>query len=136
MKTRIDIALLVGATAWCALLVVAPLFSLAPVYAFFSLICHQSPDRSWILFGHPMPVCIRCSAIYFGFLFALALKPQPRALWLRIAVGLTLGEVLFELTVVDSVLARSITGILLGAAAAPFVRVGVAEMFGVRQDAV
>ena len=121
---------------WCAAILAAPLFSLNSVYGFFALICHQEPDRSWFLSGQPFPVCIRCSAIYFGFLLALILKRQPAVLWLKTAVVLTLVEVLLEWLAMDSVMARTLTGLLLGAAAAPFVRVGVEEMLGAEQDAV
>ena len=55
----------------------------------------------------PLPVCIRCSAIYFGFLFALILKRRPAVLWLKIALVLTLAEVSLEWFVMDSVTART-----------------------------
>ena len=136
LESQIDIGLLAGVTLWCAAILAAPIFSLHVVYDFFALICHQEPDRSWLLFGQPLPVCIRCSAIYFGFLFALILKRQPAVLWLKIALVLTLAEVSLEWFVMDSVTARTLTGLMLGAAAAPFVRVGVKEMLGAEQDAV
>jgi uncharacterized membrane protein len=36
------------------------------LYRLFSGICHQIPDRSFALFGYPLPVCHRCSGIYAG----------------------------------------------------------------------
>jgi uncharacterized membrane protein len=137
MKARIDTVLIAGAALWCAAIIVAPLApsaSLGPVYAFFSLICHQEPERSWMLFGHPLPVCIRCSGIYFGFLLALMFRRQPAVVWLKVALALTVSEVAMEWLVVESVLARTITALILGAAIAPFVRVGVEEMLGAPQS--
>jgi uncharacterized membrane protein len=125
-----------GTTLWCAAIVAAPIFSISAIYAFFSLICHQAPERTWFLLDHPLPVCIRCSAIYFGFLLALAAKRQPHAPWLKLAIAITIAEVAFEWLGANSVVARSLTGLALGAAAAPFVRVGITEMFGVRHNAV
>ena len=136
MKARIDNLLLAGAALWCASILAAPALSLTPIYEFFSLICHQQPERSWFLMGQPLPVCIRCAAIYFGFLAALIAKRQPAAVLLKVAIVLTLGEVCFEWLVMDSVVARSFTGLLLGASAAPFVRIGVEQMFGVQSDAL
>jgi uncharacterized membrane protein len=136
VKSRIDIALLTGAALWCAVIVAAPLFSIRPIYAFFSLICHQAPERSWFLLGQPLPVCIRCSAIYFGFLIALVAKREPNADWLKLAIAVTFAEVALEWLGAESVMARSVTGLALGATAAPFVRVGITEMFGVRHNAL
>jgi len=36
------------------------------VYRIGSLICHQRPERSFYLFGVPLPVCARCTGIYAG----------------------------------------------------------------------
>lgn len=45
------------------------------LYRSFSLICHQIPARSWSLFGAPLGVCSRCTAIYVGGVVALAGYP-------------------------------------------------------------
>jgi len=60
-------------TLWCGAILLAPAAALESVYAFFSLICHQLPDRTWHIDGHPLAVCIRCTSIYGGFLVALIL---------------------------------------------------------------
>jgi uncharacterized membrane protein len=67
--------ILVGAFLWCGALVLPPLLlasgwyvSAGALYQFFQPICHQLPDRSFSIAGYPLAVCIRCSAIYFGFL--------------------------------------------------------------------
>lgn len=40
-------------------------------FFFFSLICHQLPDKTFSLNGLLMPLCSRCTGIYTGFLIAL-----------------------------------------------------------------
>lgn len=136
MKNRIDTALLAGASVWCTAILAAPIFSLHGIYDFFALVCHQQPGRSWSLVGQPLPVCIRCTAIYFGFLLALALNRQADVLLLKIAILLTIFEFGIARLFLDSILARAVTGILLGAATAPLVRVGVKEMLGAEPDAL
>ena len=86
--------------------------------------------------GQQLPVCIRCAAIYLGFLAAVALRRPPQILYLKVAVAAMFSEVLLALTLVDSPIARVATGLMLGAAIAPFVRTGVEQMFGVHEDAV
>jgi uncharacterized membrane protein len=44
-------------------------------YELFSIICHQLPERSWRIFGFPLAVCSRCTAIYFGGLLGLLIYP-------------------------------------------------------------
>jgi uncharacterized membrane protein len=36
------------------------------IFAFFSKLCHQRPDRVLYLFGAPTAVCVRCLGIYAG----------------------------------------------------------------------
>jgi len=67
---------------WCAGILSAPLLRHADlngsadiVYSFFSRICHQVDARSFHIDGEKFGVCIRCSAIYFGFLAVLLLMP-------------------------------------------------------------
>lgn len=64
------------ATAWgvmCALVLAAPLLELhscrtagSILYLFFSCICHQIPERSFLISGYALAVCHRCSGIYIG----------------------------------------------------------------------
>lgn len=42
-------------------------------YAVFSPICHQIPNRCFIVYGHPLAVCGRCLGIYFGFAAGLVI---------------------------------------------------------------
>jgi uncharacterized membrane protein len=62
------------------------------VYAIGSFVCHQLPERSWRLWTAQMPVCARCTGIYFGAaiaaLMSVALRsPERLALPVRERVG-------------------------------------------------
>jgi uncharacterized membrane protein len=109
-------------------IIVAPVAGFSAVYSFFAVICHQDASRSWHILGEPLPVCIRCASIYFGFLASLWVGLSARIQWLRVATIL----VIFEFTVAhlfaDLALARSVSGIFFGLAAAPFVRLGIEEL--------
>ena len=121
-------ALLIGATLWCLAILAAPVLHLPLVYAFFSRICHQDPSRSWRLFGEPLPVCIRCTSIYFAFTISLWVGLKPNARWLRASLAIMAAEFIIARTVLDAGLLRSLSGILVGLSAAPFVRQGVEEL--------
>jgi len=125
-------ALFVGTILWCLAIVAAPLFHLTPIYLFFSAICHQLPARSWHIHGEPLAVCIRCTAIYYGFLAGLLTLSKPNPRFFKIAVTITAAEWILAFAVVDSEVLRALSGILLGASAAPIVRTGVEEMFARR----
>jgi len=54
----------------------------------FRVICHGMPSRCLVLFGVPMPICARCTAIYGGLIagtLLFALLPAMRELPVRIA---------------------------------------------------
>lgn len=54
----------------------------------FRLVCHGIPSRCLLLFGVPMPICARCTAIYGGLIagtLLFALVPAMRELPVRIA---------------------------------------------------
>jgi hypothetical protein len=125
---RLQKAVLFGATAWCFLILAAPLFGLTWIYRFFAIVCHQEPERSWELLGKSLPVCIRCASIYFGFAASLWLGIRANVRWLRIAVCLMLGEFLLAHVLIDAAMLRSLSGILVGLTAAPFVKQGVEEL--------
>ena len=128
MKNKAQSALLTGATLWCFSIIAAPLANLTWVYHFFSIICHQDPSRSWFILGEPLPVCIRCASVYFGFLASLWLCLPGKVTWLRVSIVMTMAEFAIARFFVDSSVLRCLSGILLGAAAAPFVQQGVEEM--------
>lgn len=125
-------ALLLGTSVWCLAIVATPIFHLTPIYVFFSAICHQLPARSWHVHGEPLAVCIRCTAIYYGFLAGLLILSKPSARLFKIAAAITAAEWLLAFFVFDSEVLRALSGILLGASAAPIVRTGVEEMFARR----
>ena len=128
VKRSLRMALLVGATLWCLTILAAPALGLASVYRFFSIICHQEPERSWQIFGKSLPVCIRCASIYFAFAASLWLGMKTNVRWLRIAVCLMLCEFVIARVFVDATILRSMSGILIGLTAAPFVKQGVEEI--------
>src|SRR5207248_3168461 len=37
------------------------------IYTTFGKSCHQIPERSFFIDGHPFAICARCTGIYFGF---------------------------------------------------------------------
>jgi uncharacterized membrane protein len=43
--------------------------------AAFAAVCHQLPDRSFLLLGEPVAVCHRCLGLYVGGLAGLLLLP-------------------------------------------------------------
>ena len=121
-------AFLIGSTIWCLAIVAAPVLGWPWLYEFFSRICHQDPPRSWYLLGHPLPVCIRCASIYFAFTLSLwaGLKPNPR--WLRASLAIMAAEFILARLVLDAAALRSLSGILVGLSAAPFVKQGIEEL--------
>jgi uncharacterized membrane protein len=128
MQRGFKTALLAGATLWCVAILAAPAFGLPWIYGFFSIICHQEPERSWHLFGTSLPVCIRCASIYFAFTAALWFGMKANVRWLRIAVCFMLAEFVFARLLIDTAILRSISGIFVGLTAAPFVQQGVEEI--------
>lgn len=85
MRSRSKLVTAIG--IWCLAIVAAPVIvDRVPkigafLYLFFSPICHQLPERSFFLLNHQLPVCARCTGIYYGaFLgsfFARRKSPSP-----------------------------------------------------------
>jgi len=87
---RLYIAFVSAAAAWAALLVLAPFLAsrahastsgatlTLAVYAIGSAVCHQLPARSFHLWTAQMPVCARCTGIYFGAAIAAVLAAGAR----------------------------------------------------------
>ena len=99
MRRSVVIGLLAAAVAAVA---GAPLVAAAwgaavwPLYAAFSWICHQRPERSWHLAGYPLAVCVRCLGIYLGALAgAVVGRPFSRR-WALAAAAVLAGEWLAE----------------------------------------
>jgi uncharacterized membrane protein len=80
-RSRLYFSILILTALWCAAIVAAPVLQLTGsqsstlFYSLFSRVCHQFPDRSFLVSGEPFAVCMRCSSVYFGFLLALMLYP-------------------------------------------------------------
>ena len=120
--------LLAASTLWCLSILAAPVFNLPWLYDIFSRICHQDPARSWHLAGEPLSVCIRCASIYFAFTASLWIGFKTSVRWLRASLLFMLCEFIFARLVLDEPLLRSISGILAGLCAAPFVREAFEEI--------
>ncbi|HET7617156.1 MAG TPA: DUF2085 domain-containing protein [Vicinamibacterales bacterium] len=98
------------------------------VYQGGAVVCHQRPERSFVLFGRPMPVCARCTGLYASALAGAALAlavAMPmgagRARWvLAIAVAPTIATVMLERAglAAPSNLVRAVAAIPAGVAAA------------------
>ena len=81
------LGVLITSVAWLALIGAAPWFeanghstTAGLVYAAFSGVCHQRPERSFFLFGHPLAVCARCCGIYAGGFAGFLIYPLARPL--------------------------------------------------------
>ena len=129
MKRYVHVILILAAAVWCLAIVAAPAFRLGWVYLFFSTICHQLPARSWHIHQGQLGLCIRCTSISFGFLTGFLLLRTPNVRWLKFGIAITAGQWLLAVTLLDSEVLRALSGLLLGASAAPIVRRGVEEMF-------
>jgi len=111
----------------------------APIYGFFSYICHQMSNRSFHVEGEQFAVCSRCFGVYFGLLTGFLvyplwrrideIEPVPR-FWLflsmiPIGVDWSLGVLgIWE----NTYLSRFITGLILGVACATFLVPGLVEV--------
>ena len=77
-------ATLAGLTLWLAAIVAAPFLAgrgsaWSPfLYSCFAPLCHQRPERSIWIFGHPLAVCARCTGIYLGAYLGLMVYPFRR----------------------------------------------------------
>lgn len=131
---------------WAALILTAPLFlanGLAnlstPLYTFFSFICHQMPERSLHIDGHPMAVCSRCSGVYFGLLAGVLVYPLWRQIdevvpiprfWLFLSlIPVAIDWSLTAFGVWENThFSRFLTGSILGIACATFIVPAVVEI--------
>ena len=95
MAGRLRAAFIAAAAAWPVLLLAATWLAarahasaigsavIIGVYTIGSAICHQLPERSFHLWSAQMPVCARCTGIYFGAVIgatAGALSRRAKAL--------------------------------------------------------
>ena len=141
---RLALIILWGALA--AATVTAPLlaarsdsFLSAMLYLLLSPACHQNPDRSFCLLGHPWAACHRCSGIYLGLFAAAAFAPRvPSALGscsqrrARVALGILplLIDALLPFTGIwtNTPCSRFVTGFAFGAMLSSLLVPGVSEL--------
>ena len=135
-----------GSLAVVAIIVGAPLalanghgdFA-ATIYRTFSHLCHQLPERSFFIAGHPFAVCARCTGIYAGFAAAAALYPLARSLrridtpprkWLFIAAAPLAIDFAIEFSgiVHNTHSSRLVTGALLGAVTVFYIMPGLLDL--------
>ncbi|MEP6742332.1 MAG: DUF2085 domain-containing protein [bacterium] len=136
----------VGCLTFIAAIIGAPLalnsghlFWSLPIYRAFSFVCHQIPERSFFIAGHPFAVCARCFGLYAGFTLATIAYPLLRSLkktdapprkWLFLAalplcIDYALG--FFEIWN-NTHSSRFITGALLGSVAVFYVMPGLLDL--------
>jgi len=119
----------------CGLIFAAPLLELhswrafaSVVYLFFSCICHQIPERSFMISGHTLAVCHRCSGIYIGMFLGSCLGNKTIRNCIKARRLLVLGAVApISLDALGSIfglwtgiaLIRFFTGLLFGILISP-----------------
>jgi uncharacterized membrane protein len=76
MKLRLAFAILVLALAplFAPLLTATHPLAALLVRSFFSRLCHQDPNRSFVIRGSPVAVCVRCLGIYCGVALGMFLQ--------------------------------------------------------------
>ncbi|HEY0080152.1 MAG TPA: DUF2085 domain-containing protein [Pyrinomonadaceae bacterium] len=81
------VAVVAGGLLFVASITGAPLalagghtFYAEVIYRGFRFACHQMPERSFYLAGHPLAVCARCTGIYAGFAVAALGYPLVRSM--------------------------------------------------------
>ena len=109
------------------------------IYNAFSYLCHQLPERSFHLAGHPFAVCSRCTGLYAGFAFATLALPllrplkrtdTPHVIWLLLSavpLAIDFGLTYFEIWE-NNHFTRVTTGALFGAVTALYVVPGLIEL--------
>ena len=110
-----------------------------PIYHAFSLVCHQIPERSFFIAGHPFAVCARCFGLYAGFTLATVAYPliaslkktdAPPRRWLFLAaVPLVIDYALGLFGIWNNThSSRFITGALLGSVAVFYTMPGLLDL--------
>jgi uncharacterized membrane protein len=131
----------------CALIIAAPLLlafaqplPAALIYFFFSPVCHQQPERSFVLMGYSLAVCHRCFGIYAGLLTGCVIRLPARFVyrspsWRRALVLAGAAPLLLDALLPMTGLwtghstSRFFTGLLFGVITSALVAPGIAEIF-------
>jgi uncharacterized membrane protein len=114
----------------------------AAIYKTFSFVCHQIPERSFHLAGHPFGVCSRCTGLYTGFAVAAFVYPlarslrrtdTPSRLWLALAtLPLVIDFALGYFSIWENThLSRFLTGALLSSVAVFYIMPGLIDLSSV-----
>ena len=109
------------------------------IYQTFSHVCHQLPERSFFIGGHPFAVCARCTGIYAGFALSSLLYPLTRSLkqietparkWLFVGAAPLAVDFVIEFSGLfhNTHLSRLLTGSILGAVTVFFVMPGLIDL--------
>jgi len=109
------------------------------IYHAFSYVCHQIPERSFFIAGHPFAVCSRCTGLYAGFASATFAYPLVRSLrqteaparkWLFLAAApLAIDFAVGYFGIWENThSSRFATGALLGAVAVFYVMPGLMDL--------
>jgi uncharacterized membrane protein len=104
-----------------------------------SPLCHQLPERSFYVWGHPLAVCARCAGIYVGYAVCLLLYPlvrdvrrtdAPARAWLILASLPCLADFLVNFLTPwhNTHSSRALTGALVGAAAVFYTLPGLVDL--------
>jgi uncharacterized membrane protein len=141
-----------GTIVWLGLILLAPWLAARGeagvarvIYAVFAPVCHQIPDRCFVLAGHPLAVCGRCLGIYTGFLAGLVLYPLVRGFsrltvpgprfFLLATLPLALDGLAGVLGVWESPIGvRLATGLVWGALLPFYFVTGVADLVRLRRE--
>ncbi len=121
------------ASGWgvlCLLIAAAPILAAhscprvaAVVYLFFSVLCHQIPERSFFLLGNPLAVCHRCFGVYLGMFIgcfienrAMHRSAKARRYWVLAAIALVGFDLVAPISGLwtNTLLTRFSTGLLFG----------------------
>lgn len=135
------------AAAWsllCILIIGAPILAsrayFGPaswIYVVFSNVCHQMPDRSFILAGFPLAICHRCSGIYLGLILGSLIKipffhraAGIRRIWIVAATLPLILDVALPFTGIGAghAVSRFLTGLLFGTMLSSLLLQGILEL--------
>ncbi len=109
------------------------------IYSGLRHVCHQIPERSFFIAGHPLAVCARCTGIYGGFAAAAFVYPlfkplrqttAPARKWLFLAAAPLAIDWAIEFFGIwtNTHTSRFATGALLGATALFYVVPGLMDL--------
>lgn len=99
-------------SVWCGLIVLTPVIATMEhgdgtvsniFYRLFGAVCHQFDSRSFHILEHPFAVCIRCTAIYFGFFLTLVSVRSSTALQTKTIKVTTLLVITFMPIAIDGI---------------------------------